>query len=84
MTADANFDVDQPLARKSYTSKQMGDACEMLVAAELTLAGAPRDQSPRQLARVRRRCAAARRPAAGANFGQVTHVQKGSGFRRVQ
>lgn len=24
-----------------YTSKQMGDACEMLVAAELTLAGVP-------------------------------------------
>lgn len=27
--------------KKSYTSKQMGDACEMLVAAELTLAGVP-------------------------------------------
>ena len=79
MTAD----VDQPLARK-YTRKQMGDACEMLVAAELTLARSPRDQSPRQLARVRRRCATARRPATGANFGQVTHIQKGSGFRRVQ
>ncbi len=26
---------------KLYTSKQMGDACEMLVAAELTLAGVP-------------------------------------------
>jgi hypothetical protein len=26
---------------KLYTSKQMGDACEMLVAAELTLAGIP-------------------------------------------
>jgi hypothetical protein len=26
---------------KLYTSKQMGDACEMLVAAELTLAGMP-------------------------------------------
>src|ERR1700692_2583480 len=25
----------------TYTSKQMGDACEMLVAAELTLAGIP-------------------------------------------
>lgn len=25
----------------NYTSKQMGDACEMLVAAELTLAGVP-------------------------------------------
>jgi hypothetical protein len=24
-----------------YTTKQMGDACEMLVAAELTLAGIP-------------------------------------------
>jgi hypothetical protein len=27
--------------RKKYTNKQMGDACEMLVAAELTLAGIP-------------------------------------------
>jgi hypothetical protein len=27
--------------RKPYTSKQMGDACEMVVAAELTLAGVP-------------------------------------------
>ena len=26
---------------RRYTSKQMGDACEMLVAAELTLAGVP-------------------------------------------
>jgi hypothetical protein len=26
---------------RPYTSKQMGDACEMLVAAELTLAGIP-------------------------------------------
>ena len=28
-------------ARRPYTSKQMGDACEMVVAAELTLAGVP-------------------------------------------
>jgi hypothetical protein len=28
-------------ATRAYTSKQMGDACEMLVAAELTLAGIP-------------------------------------------
>jgi hypothetical protein len=28
-------------AEKGYTSKQQGDACEMLVAAELTLAGVP-------------------------------------------
>ena len=27
--------------KKTYTTKQMGDACEMLVAAELTLAGNP-------------------------------------------
>lgn len=27
--------------RKPYTTKQMGDACEMVVAAELTLAGVP-------------------------------------------
>ncbi len=31
---------DAPAARR-FTSKQMGDACEMLVAAELTLAGIP-------------------------------------------
>lgn len=29
------------MAHRLYTSKQMGDACEMLVAAELTLAGMP-------------------------------------------
>lgn len=28
-------------ATRPYTSKQMGDACEMVVAAELTLAGVP-------------------------------------------
>jgi hypothetical protein len=28
-------------SRRRFTSKQMGDACEMLVAAELTLAGVP-------------------------------------------
>lgn len=31
----------QPLTVRRYTKKQMGDACEMLVAAELTLAGIP-------------------------------------------
>jgi hypothetical protein len=30
----------------SYTRKQMGDACEMLVAAELTLAGIPATKLP--------------------------------------
>jgi hypothetical protein len=30
----------------SYTTKQMGDACEMLVAAELTLAGVPAMKAP--------------------------------------
>ena len=29
-----------------YTSKQMGDACEMLIAAELTLAGIPAIKAP--------------------------------------
>lgn len=29
------------VAVRPYTSKQMGDACEMLIAAELTLAGIP-------------------------------------------
>ena len=28
-------------SKRNFTSKQMGDACEMLVAAELTLAGIP-------------------------------------------
>jgi hypothetical protein len=31
---------------RSYTSKQMGDACEMLIAAELTLAGFPAAKMP--------------------------------------
>jgi len=31
---------------RSYTTKQMGDACEMLVAAELTLAGNPALKAP--------------------------------------
>jgi len=32
---------DKTAADRLYTTKQMGDACEMLVAAELTLAGIP-------------------------------------------
>jgi hypothetical protein len=32
--------------KETYTSKQMGDACEMLVAAELTLAGVPALKAP--------------------------------------
>jgi hypothetical protein len=32
--------------RRLYTAKQMGDACEMLVAAELTLAGIPAMKVP--------------------------------------
>jgi len=31
---------------KDYTTKQMGDACEMLIAAELTLAGMPATKMP--------------------------------------
>ncbi len=31
---------------RDYTSKQMGDACEMLVAAEVTLAGVPALKMP--------------------------------------
>jgi len=31
---------------RAYTTKQMGDACEMLVAAELTLAGVPALKAP--------------------------------------
>lgn len=30
-----------PSSKRLYTTKQMGDACEMMVAAELTLAGVP-------------------------------------------
>src|SRR5438270_13747134 len=37
----AIFNSDPPATTRKYTSKQMGDACEMLVAAELTLAGVP-------------------------------------------
>jgi hypothetical protein len=33
--------MEADIARKPYTTKQMGDACEMVVAAELTLAGVP-------------------------------------------
>lgn len=33
--------ADTTLPKRKFTSKQMGDACEMLVAAELTLAGIP-------------------------------------------
>lgn len=32
---------ERAVASRKFTSKQMGDACEMLVAAELTLAGIP-------------------------------------------
>lgn len=33
--------AERAAAARKFTSKQMGDACEMLVAAELTLAGIP-------------------------------------------
>lgn len=32
--------------KRKYTTKQMGDACEMLIAAELTLAGVPSIKGP--------------------------------------
>jgi len=35
-----------PKVPRDYTSKQMGDACEMLVAAEVTLAGVPALKMP--------------------------------------
>jgi hypothetical protein len=38
-------DLAEKVVRK-YTTKQMGDACEMLVAAELTLAGVPAIKLP--------------------------------------
>jgi len=34
------------MTNRPYTSKQMGDACEMLVAAEMTLAGVPAIKVP--------------------------------------
>jgi hypothetical protein len=34
------------MTSRAYTQKQMGDACEMLVAAELTLAGVPAMKMP--------------------------------------
>ena len=34
------------MSPRPYTTKQMGDACEMLVAAELTLAGIPAIKMP--------------------------------------
>jgi hypothetical protein len=34
-------ETNRDVTEKLYTTKQMGDACEMLVAAELTLAGVP-------------------------------------------
>jgi hypothetical protein len=37
----ADLDAVERGAARRFTSKQMGDACEMLVAAELTLAGIP-------------------------------------------
>jgi hypothetical protein len=45
-----DLNVDNPGGRerksKNYNAKQMGDACEMLVAAELTLAGLPAMKAP--------------------------------------
>ena len=37
----AEPNIVSPATGRRFTSKQMGDACEMLVAAELTLAGIP-------------------------------------------
>lgn len=37
----AEPNIVAPASGRRFTSKQMGDACEMLVAAELTLAGIP-------------------------------------------
>jgi hypothetical protein len=38
---DAGENTIEGAKARHFTSKQMGDACEMLVAAELTLAGVP-------------------------------------------
>ena len=40
-TQDVDSSAPAVRAARKFTSKQMGDACEMLVAAELTLAGIP-------------------------------------------
>ena len=46
-TADELDDLSQETAATDhYTTKQMGDACEMLAAAELTLAGIPAFKLP--------------------------------------
>lgn len=37
----AKAKVQKTKVSRDYTSKQMGDACEMLIAAEVTLAGIP-------------------------------------------
>ena len=42
--------TDRTATGRKFTSKQMGDACEMLVAAELTLAGIPALKVPDNLA----------------------------------
>lgn len=39
--SSAGPDLSKETTARKFTSKQMGDACEMLVAAELTLAGIP-------------------------------------------
>ena len=40
------MDKPRPEDMRPYTSKQMGDACEMLVASELTFAGVPAMKCP--------------------------------------
>ena len=41
MPEDSGAPKNAEVAKRRYTTKQMADACEMLVAAELTLAGVP-------------------------------------------
>lgn len=41
LTEDVAVVSTMAVAARRFTSKQMGDACEMLIAAELTLAGIP-------------------------------------------
>ena len=46
MSGDLTGDEASQKRVRAYTTKQMGDACEMLVAAELTLAGVPALKAP--------------------------------------
>lgn len=70
----AELSSGPPMRAKRYTTKQLGDACEMLVAAELTLAGIPALKVPDNWPVA---CAASRR---GARF---SGVRRQEGWRKL-